>query len=265
MLPLHDANPTRRIPYVTVALIAANLAAFLLWQPTFGTEDEQQIFFYCKAMIPYEVVHQTTLADGGPEAAVAIDEGLGTRAGVQVQRLLGRECAGKSWAVSVLVAMFLHGGWLHIAANMLYLWIFGNNVEDRMGRSAYVLFYLGGGIAASALQIAFGPDSVIPTLGASGAIAAVLGAYIVLYPHARITTLVIFFVITVVELPAVFVLGAWFVLQFFSGVGSLGQEIGGGVAYWAHVGGFVAGVGTAAALYGRRRPSGGLPPAWSSP
>jgi membrane associated rhomboid family serine protease len=165
--------------------------------------------------------------------------------------------------------MFLHGGWLHIAGNMLFLWVFGNNVEDRLGRPLFVGFYLLGGVAAAALQLAFDPSSAVPSLGASGAVAAVLGAYLVLFPRARVVTLVILvFFITAVELPAVLVLGAWFVLQLFSGVGGLGAEVNAGVAYWAHVGGFLFGLGTAALFFrgrGRRPPPRQFPqrPDWS--
>lgn len=238
MIPIRDANPTRRLPIVTLALIAANIAVFLLWQPTFGTSGEQNEFFYCNALIPFEVVHQESLAQGGAEARLALDQDLGPGVGEQVQVFLQQECPAKSWLASLFVAMFLHGGWLHIAGNMLFLWIFGNNVEDRLGHVVFLLFYVMGGLAASGLQLAFDANSTIPSLGASGAIGAVLGAYAVIFPHARVTTLVIFFFITVVEIRAVFVLAAWFLLQVFSGVGQLGSELNGGVAYWAHIGGF---------------------------
>lgn len=255
MIPIRDANPTHRVPWVTLALIAANLAAFLFWQPTFADQARQQGFFYCNAAIPWEISHGTNLAAGGAPARQAIERDLGPGAGDAVQTYVQRRCPGKSWLASIFVAMFLHGGWLHIAGNMLFLWIFGNNVEDRLGRLTFVAFYLLGGVAAMLLQLAIGPDSTIPTVGASGAIAAVLGAYLVLFPHARVTTLVIFFFITVVEVPAGFLLLAWFVLQFFSGVGQLGTHVAGGVAYWAHVGGFVFGAAVTWLLFrGRRRP-----------
>ena len=254
MIPLRDANPTHRLPIVTLALIAANVAVFLLWQPTFGTAGEQSEFFYCNAQIPFEVTHQESLAQGGVEARRAIDQDLGLGAGEQVQVFLLQECPDKSWLASVFIAMFLHGGWLHIAGNMLFLWIFGNNVEDRLGYIVYPLFYVMGGLAASGLQMAFDANSTIPSLGASGAIGAVLGAYAVIFPHARVTTLVIFFFITVVEIRAVFVLAAWFLLQVFSGVGQLGTELNGGVAYWAHIGGFAFGAIVAWLFYrGRER------------
>jgi membrane associated rhomboid family serine protease len=254
MIPLRDTNPTRRFAYVTFALILANVGIFLAWQPTFGSDVEQQTFFFCQAEIPWEVTHRTNLAHGGALAAETLTEQLQTD-GSQVQAFLAERCPAKSWLLSVFVAMFLHGGWLHIAGNMLFLWIFGNNVEDRVGVVSYVLLYISGGLAAAALQIAFGPDSVIPNLGASGAIAAVLGAYIVMFPRARVLTLVIFFLITAVELPAFIVLGVWFFLQFFNGVGSLGQELNSGVAYWAHVGGFALGVAVAYLFFPRDRGS----------
>jgi membrane associated rhomboid family serine protease len=159
--------------------------------------------------------------------------------------------------------MFLHAGWLHIGGNMLFLWVFGNNVEDRLGWGWYPIFYLLGGLAATGLQLAFASNSAVPNLGASGAIAAVLGAYFVMFPRARVYTLVIFFFITAVELPAVVVLGAWFVLQLFSGVGSLGTQVNGGVAYWAHIGGFVFGMVMAWLFFrgrGERRRLRRIPP-----
>jgi membrane associated rhomboid family serine protease len=253
VIPIRDSNPTRRLPILTLGLIAANVAVFLLWQPTLGGDEvEQQIFFFCNAEIPFEISHQENLAEGGAEARLALDRDIGLGAGRQIQAIVQQECPDKSWIVSVFVAMFLHAGWLHIAGNMLFLWVFGNNVEDRLGYLVFPLFYAMGGIAAGALQLAFDPSSTIPSLGASGAIGAVLGAYAVIFPHARVTTLVIFFFITVIEVPAVFVLGAWFVLQVFSGVGQLAIDVNGGVAYWAHIGGF--GFGAIIAWLFYRRP-----------
>jgi membrane associated rhomboid family serine protease len=249
---------------VTLAIIVVNVAIFLLWQPTLGakTEERSFFFFYCHAEVPWEVTHQEALADGGAAARTAIRADLGADFGANVgaalQRELERRCPDKSWWQPVFVAMFLHGGWLHIGGNMLFLWIFGNNIEDRLGRVGFVAFYLLGGLAAAALQLAFGPSSTIPNLGASGAIAAVLGAYLVLFPRARVVTLVFFFFITWVELPAVIVLGAWFVLQLFSGVGGLTTGVSSGVAYWAHVGGFVFGL-AAAWLFFRGRGDTGRP------
>lgn len=256
MIPIRDANPTKRVPVLTVGLIAANVVVFLLWQPSFGTELAQQEFFYCHAEIPFEVTHQENLAEGGLPARRAIDRDLGAGTGREVQSFLQRACPDKSWALSIFVAMFLHGGLLHIAGNMLYLWIFGNNVEDRLGYLVYPIFYVLGGLAATGVQIAFDPSSTIPSLGASGAIGAVLGAYAVLFPHARVTTLVFFFLITVVEVPAGVLLVFWFLLQLVSGAGQLGTNVNGGVAFWAHVGGFAFGALVAWLFY---RPRGRRP------
>jgi membrane associated rhomboid family serine protease len=152
--------------------------------------------------------------------------------------------AAFSW-VAVLTSMFLHGGLFHVAGNMLYLWIFGDNVEDRMGHGRFLVFYLLCGTAAALAQTITAPDSVVPMVGASGAIAGVMGAYFVLYPKSRIVTLVpIFFFFQIIEVPAIFFLGIWFVMQFLSGIGSIATATGGGggIAFWAHVAGFVAGI-----------------------
>ena len=150
--------------------------------------------------------------------------------------------AAFSW-VAVLTSMFLHGGLFHVAGNMLYLWIFGDNVEDRMGHGRFLVFYLLCGTAAALAQTITAPDSVVPMIGASGAIAGVMGAYFVLYPKSRIVTLVpLFFFFQIIEVPAIFFLGIWFVMQLLNGVGSIGVSMGGGTAFWAHVGGFVVGV-----------------------
>jgi membrane associated rhomboid family serine protease len=244
VIPIRDINPTSRTAWLTLLLIAANVAIFLLWEPTFAGQREQQDFFFCNAQVPFELTNQTTLAEGGAEARTAIAEsfGLGEGQAAGLQEVLHWSCPDKSWLVSTFVSMFLHGGWLHLAGNMLFLWVFGNNVEDRLGRITFVVFYVLGGLAATALQVAFDPSSAVPNVGASGAIAAILGSYLVMFPRARIHTLVIFLFITFLELPASFVLVGWFVLQLFSGVGEMGRQVGGGVAYWAHVGGFAFGM-----------------------
>jgi membrane associated rhomboid family serine protease len=157
---------------------------------------------------------------------------------------------------TLFTSQFLHAGWMHIIGNMLYLWIFGDNVEDRLGHFRYLLFYLGAGAVAALLQVLFNPFSAVPMLGASGAIAGVMGAYFVLYPQSRVLTaifIVIFF--DVVEIPALFFLGIWFLMQLLSGVGSLGvsNAAGGGTAFWAHVGGFIVGVAIGLVLRARDR------------
>jgi membrane associated rhomboid family serine protease len=229
VIPLRDANPTRRRPWLTLSLIAANVAVFLLWEPIAGTPRQQFEFFVCHGAIPEELTDLQPI----PEV-VAL-------------------CGGKSVLVSILTSMFIHGGILHIAGNMLYLWVFGNNVEDRMGWPAFLAFYLVAGAVAAYGQALTDPSSQVPLVGASGAIAGTLGAYLVMFPHARVLTLVpIFFFLQVAELPAWMVLGFWFVLQAFQGVGGLAGETG-GVAWFAHIGGFAFGVLVALAFY-RRRP-----------
>jgi membrane associated rhomboid family serine protease len=252
VLPLRDRNPTSRTAWVTIGLIAANVLVFLLWEPSFQDEPKQDAFYFCHALVPYEVTHGTDLAEGGAGARLAIAEDFDSaQAGRQLQAFLERECPDKNPYLPLLVSMFLHAGWLHLGGNMLFLWVFGNNVEDRLGRPLYLGFFLVGGLAASALQIALGPNSAVPNLGASGAIAAILGAYLVMFPRARVLTLLFF--ISPVELPAAIVLGSWFILQLFSGVGGIGDSVNAGVAYWAHVGGFAAGVAMIYLLFPRRR------------
>jgi len=163
--------------------------------------------------------------------------------------------AAFSW-MTVFTSMFLHGGFLHVAGNMLYLWIFGDNVEDRMGHGRFLVFYLLCGVAAALAQTITMPDSTVPMVGASGAIAGVMGAYFVLYPQSRVLTAIfILFFFDLVEIPAVFFLGIWFLMQLLSGVGSLGMSnaAGGGTAFWAHVGGFVAGAAIGFVLRARDR------------
>jgi membrane associated rhomboid family serine protease len=203
MIPLRDVIPSRTTPYVTFTLIALNTLVFF-YQLLIGEAVEEFILYF--ALIP----------------------------------------AAFSW-VAVLTSMFLHGSLLHFGGNMLYLWIFGDNVEDRMGHGRFLAFYLLCGTGAALAQTIASPNSVVPMLGASGAIAGVMGAYFVLYPRSRIVTLLpLFIFFPIVEVPAIFFLGFWFVMQLLSGVGSLATatagEPGGGIAFWAHAAGFVAGI-----------------------
>jgi len=221
VFPLKDNIPTLRFPVVTVTLIALNAIVYFFLQdgvlglPNGGATGDWPVPTY--AEIPCELTgdEPCRAAPGGP-----------------------------SPIVTVFTAMFMHGSILHIGGNMLFLWIFGNNVEDSMGPVKFLLFYLLGGIAAAALQIAIGPGSEIPNLGASGAVAGVLGGYLLLFPRARVITVIfIVFFFTIVELPALLILGFWFVQQVLFGyfdLNSAGEE--GGVAYFAHVGGFVFGL-----------------------
>jgi membrane associated rhomboid family serine protease len=232
MIPLRDANPTTRRAYITLALIAINAAVFFLWQrgPLFGEPTRSQIeIWVCHGVSATEL----SSLDVGTQVAEA--------------------CGGKSVVLSIFTSMFLHANLFHVGGNMLFLWIFGNNVEDRMGHVVYLLFYLAAGVAAAYGQALTESGSVVPMIGASGAIAGVLGAYIVMYPRARVLSLVFLgFFITVIELPALAVLGLWAVFQAVSGLGSLTGPGGGGVAFFAHLGGFVFGLLIALLFYRRR-------------
>ncbi|MEJ7750695.1 MAG: rhomboid family intramembrane serine protease [Thermoleophilaceae bacterium] len=237
MFPLKDDIPTRRFPVLTVSIIAINIVMFFGFQGAFfGSDAEfnERVVEY--GAIPYEVTHPGK----GCGASVSGELACEGQAGVG-----GEAPSQPSTWLTILTSMFMHGGLLHIAGNMLFLWVFGNNIEDSMGRVKFVIFYLLGGVAALLAQTLFSPDAAVPTIGASGAVAAVLGGYALLYPRARVVTLVfivIFF--TVIQLPALLVLGAWFVLQALNGASELVQPVGegGGVAYFAHIGGFVFGL-----------------------
>ncbi len=211
MIPLHDDNPTTITPLITIVLIVINVFVFL-WQVSLPAMEQERVVFALgsiPAVLFGEAVLATDLALVPPE-------------------------------LSVITSMFLHGGWLHLIGNMLYLWIFGNNVEDAMGHVRFVVFYLLCGIAAALAQAWQDPTSTIPMIGASGAIGGVLGAYLILHPTARILVLVpLGFLFPVIRVPAVVVLGIWFLMQFLE---SAARPAGaGGVAYWAHIGGFIAG------------------------
>jgi membrane associated rhomboid family serine protease len=218
VVPLSDNNPTRTTPYVVFALIALNVVIFIyeLKLQSAPTEEALQQFFNTWAIVPQEL----TASLSGQAAPIG------------------------EW-ITLISSQFLHGGFLHIAGNMLYLWIFGNNIEDQLGHTKFLVFYLLCGILAGLSQWLFSPLSEVPTLGASGAIAGVMGAYILRFPKAQILTLFpIFFFITTIRIPAVFFLGWWFVQQALYSVASLGASAdmgSGGVAYWAHAGGFVFG------------------------
>jgi membrane associated rhomboid family serine protease len=239
LFPLKDNIPTRSTPVVTIGLIVINVLMFFLFQEATisfsgAGVNEQNVVEY--GAIPYEITH--------PGEQCVTDE-LG-RSGCGDQEVAEQAHGGDlppTW-LTILTSMFMHGGLLHIAGNMLFLWIFGNNIEDSMGPVRFIAFYLLGGVAAVLAQTAIDPDSTIPTIGASGAVAAVLGGYALLYPRARVVTLIfIIFFITLIELPALVVLGLWFLLQVWYGSAELTQPVGGGgVAYFAHIGGFLFGL-----------------------
>lgn len=214
MFPIRDHNPSNRTPGVTLALIAVNVLVFLVSLPYFADERTLAGFFGDWAMIP---------------AAVSSGQGLH----------------------GLFTSMFLHAGFLHLAGNMLFLWIFGDNLEDEMGHLGFLLFYLACGLAAAGAHLAADPRSPIPTVGASGAIAGVMGGYLLLFPRARVDVLLVFVVFfRVVALPAWMMLGIWFVLQLLNG---LVMDVAmGGVAYWAHAGGFVAGLALTLPVWLRR-------------
>jgi membrane associated rhomboid family serine protease len=209
MLPIRDDTPSRTFPLVTFLLILAN-GLMWLWEVSLGSGAALTSAYLRFGFIPGVL----TGAHEAPPGAL------------------------QPYILTVLTSMFMHGSWTHILGNMLFLWIFGNNIEDYLGHGKYLLFYLAGGVAATMTQLLSGPSSQLPTIGASGAIATIMGAYFFLYPRAKVQTLVFFIFITTVRLPAWIFLGIWFVMQLFEGTFGAAQ----GVAVWAHVGGFLFGV-----------------------
>ena len=208
MIPLRDDKPTRTFAFVTLAIIALNGVVF--WHElTLPNARYVAAFFASFSLTPAHLTHGPS-----PDAYLTI-----------------------------FTSMFMHGGWLHIIGNMLFLWIFGNNIEDSVGHFRFIFFYLLCGIAAAAAQVAIAPDSTVPMIGASGAVSGVLGAYLLLFPRARILVLLPIWIFwRVFEVPAVLMLIFWFGIQLLSGLAVRGANVSGGVAFWAHVGGFVAGV-----------------------
>ncbi|TMB82249.1 MAG: rhomboid family intramembrane serine protease [Chloroflexi bacterium] len=225
MIPIKDyAGPRRRLPWITWGLIAVNVVVFL-YQVSLGADA--QAFMFAYSVVPVALTH------GIPQTSLP-----GVPAHIPFH-------TPSPVYLTLIASLFLHAGWLHIGGNMLFLYIFGDNVEDRMGHIPYLLFYLFCGVVAGITQVAVDPGSSIPSLGASGAIAGVLAAYLVLFPLARVRTIIfIVFFFTIVTLPAFVLIGIWFLLQFLDGVAALSnvQQGMGGVAYFAHVGGFVTGL-----------------------
>jgi len=213
MIPLKDINPRYSTPFVTIALIAGNVLVFL-YQVSLGARAQEGLFF-ALGMVPARL--ESALTSPSVPLGLAV--------------------------LPLLTSMFLHGGLWHLISNMWFLWVFGDNIEDRLGHFRYLLFYLVWGVGAGLVHTFFNLHSTVPAIGASGAVSGVLGAYFVIFPRSRVVTLVplIFFFFTV-QVPAVIMLGYWFLIQFLSGLGSLGAATGGGVAWWAHIGGFVLGV-----------------------
>ncbi len=231
MFPIRDHNPSRRIAFVSYALIAINVIIFLGY---FSKPPQELNILFCDyGLVPIEVANFLgLLGERGAFEAIA----------AQDFPICGGLQEGADAYDGLLYTMFLHGGWMHLIGNMLFLYIFGNNLEDFFGHLGFLLFYLVGGLAASALHIAVDPTSTVPTVGASGAIAAVMGGYLLLFPKAKVDVVVILgWFINIVTLPAWLMLGVWLALQIGGGLTSL-TETGGGVAYWAHAGGFAAGL-----------------------
>lgn len=227
VIPIADRNPTRRTPWVTRLLIAANIGVFVFLTPWTQGPCAQVAFYQDWAVVPQELVQGAPLSAAQEAGTPVADCGLEPE-------------ADKDIYLSILTSMFLHGGWVHLLLNMLYLLIFGNNVEDRFGHLRYLAFYLVTGAAATLVFVAGNPSEVTSLVGASGAIAGVLGAYLVLFPRARVYASVPLLFFLVIPLPAALVLGLWFIGQI--GALRVGDLAGAQVAYLAHVAGFVAGV-----------------------
>jgi rhomboid family protein len=275
LIPIKDNIPTERFPIVTVLLIVANLIVFA-WQlslssgeessssphiPGLSQQDEATLTY---GAIPYRLTHpgrecavETELVSPQTTQQTVVCEGTPAYTRAQREPEIRLDALDSPpWWATVFTSMFMHGGILHIAFNLLFLWIFGNNVEDSMGRPRFVLFYLLAGIAAAYAQALPSIDATEPAIGASGAIAGVLGGYLVLFPRAQVLTVVfIIFFVTLIEIPAVIMLGIWFVLQFLPAIGQVGTDAlsGGGVAYWAHVGGFLFGLAAIKLFANRHR------------
>jgi membrane associated rhomboid family serine protease len=221
LMPIGDDNEGRILtPYVTYALIAINVVVFIFLQLP------SDAFTYAFSVVPREITQNRDIVETVRVGGGAIQLGPGP----------------KPIQLTILSAMFMHGGWAHLFGNMLYLWIFGDNVEDAMGHVKFLIFYLLCGLAATLAHVMSGPNSLIPSLGASGAIAGVLGGYLILYPARKVRVLIGY--MGIVAMPAILVIGLWIAMQLFSGFGSIAvtDESRGGVAYWAHIGGAVAGL-----------------------
>ena len=224
IFPLRDENPTSRLPIATYTIIGLNILVWVFVQGV-GFDPGLSDSICRFGLVPGDLLENI---------------GAGQRLRISDSMLCSFD--GSANVTTLVTSMFMHGGWMHIIGNMWFLWVFGDNVEDVMGPVRFVVFYLLAGLMAAAAQISTDVGSIVPMVGASGAIGGVMGAYALLYPHARVQSLVFLgFFITTVGVPAVFILGWWFVIQLLSGLPALGAA-GGGVAFWAHIGGFVAGL-----------------------
>jgi membrane associated rhomboid family serine protease len=278
LIPLKDNLPTDRFPVLTVILIALNVAVFI-WQTQFPTDRQlDQIGFTSVdqsaleyGAIPYRVTHPDkgecfigALPDRNVQQLQAEVLCQGTSQLRQAEEASAQGTVPEplplnqaAWWVTLFTSMFMHGGILHLAGNMLFLWIFGNNIEDSMGRARFILFYLLAGLIAVYAQSLLDTSATVPTIGASGAVAGVLGGYALLHPQARVLSLIfIVFFVTLIEVPAYIILGIWFVLQFIPAIGQTAiPDIAGegGIAYWAHLGGFAFGLAAIKLFANRHR------------
>jgi membrane associated rhomboid family serine protease len=249
MIPLRDNNPTSSFPIVTVALILINVLVFVFQPPNLKSYYEMIPADVVSGQVHVGVLHVSDSGDTFQPTSPEVAERVAEDSQTDMPVLPTIE---PTW-LTIFTSMFLHANILHIAGNMLFLWIFGNNVEDALGKLRYLIFYLGCGFVAAVAQIAVGPDSYIPTLGASGAIAGVLGAYIVMFPGARVLTIITaLFIWFLREISAFWVIGIWIALEVAEGYYGLDGPQTGGVAHFAHIGGFVAGVAAVLAMGGRK-------------
>ncbi len=231
MFPLYDLNPHRRFPWMTIAIIVANVAV-MLWVTSLGAERAESVAYHY-GFVPKRV------SEVGNNQPLVVQVPALNRHGQPVQKQIILTTAPQDVYPTFFTMMFLHGGWIHLGMNMWMLWIFGNNIEDRLGPLMYLLYYLVGGLVGTVSHWAIDPMSTKAVIGASGAVATVLGGYAVTYPKAKVLTLVI---VVIVPLPALLVLGAWFAMQMVAGLHMLRGVADVPVAFWAHIGGFVAGI-----------------------
>lgn len=225
MFPLNDENPTLSVPWATMLIIAVNVFVWFFIQG-FGSDPALATSLCHYGLIPGDLLNNLPAGSG-----FRISEGFICNISSENHRY------------ALITSMFMHGGWIHITGNMWFLWVFGDNVEDIMGPGRFVIFYILCGLGAAGAQILSNPDSAIPMVGASGAIGGIMGAYAFLYPRAHVHTFVFLgFYATTIAVPAIFMLGYWFLLQILSGIPSLGASEG-GIAFWAHIGGFLVGIG----------------------
>ena len=246
MIPINDGDLKREtFPFVNIGLIVACTVVFI-YELTLGGISKD-IFFYQFGLIPNELFKGMDFSWLTSYGLMTAEQLIGENTSRLEQHgyIINVESPVPTWS-TMFTSMFVHGDWLHFLFNMVFLWVFGDNIEDKFGHFRYLLFYLCAGVAACLLQAVTDTSSQIPTIGASGAIAGALGAYLLLFPYSRIGTAIFFVFITFVKIPAFYLLGFWFILQFIPAMGDLGTSSTGGVAYWAHVGGFLFGIAVVA-------------------